>query len=119
MSETERDLRDDMSIGELANDQLGHLTAIEELVADLANGREVYDYQIEEAVEHVEHTQKNANEILRRFEERVEPIGRHPRTGSSPSYQCPVCHKVWGSRGEAEEHVETHPGVQPSAVVVL
>jgi hypothetical protein len=62
------------NIGELANDQLGHLTPLEELVDDLANGREVSDYQIEEAVEHVRATQDNANEILRRFEDQVGPI---------------------------------------------
>lgn len=67
-------MSDTQNIGELADEQLGHLTPIEELINDLVNDREVYDYQIEEAVEHLEQTQDNANEILRRFEKQVGPI---------------------------------------------
>lgn len=62
------------NIGELADDQLRHLTPIEELINDLANGREVYDYQIEESVEHLDEAQGNAAEILRRFEKQVGPV---------------------------------------------
>lgn len=72
--------RDDMNIGELAEDQLRHLTPIEELVEDLAEGREIWEYQIEEAVGHVKKTQDDATEILRRFEEKLGPVGDRPMT---------------------------------------
>ncbi|GGL57839.1 hypothetical protein [Halocalculus aciditolerans] len=34
-------------------------------------------------------------------------------------YQCPVCHSVYDTRGDAEDHVEGEPGVSPDSVVVL
>jgi len=34
-------------------------------------------------------------------------------------YQCPICHVVRDCRDDAEDHVERHPGVKPSAVVVI
>lgn len=90
------DQRDDMNIGELAEDQLRHLTPIEELVEDLAEGREIWEYQIEEAVEHVEKTQNDATEILRRFEEQLGPIDSRPMTDGGTTFweadqDCPLC----------------------------
>lgn len=40
-------------------------------------------------------------------------------TSDTYQYQCPVCHCVYDDQDDAEDHVMTHPGVQPSAVVVL
>ncbi len=62
------------NIGELADEQLKNLTVLEELLNDIENGREVYDYQITDSVEAVESAQENASEILRRYEKTVGPI---------------------------------------------
>jgi len=51
---------------ELANDQLTALTQLEELLDDLVNDREVYDYQVQEGVEAVETAQDHAVEMLDR-----------------------------------------------------
>jgi len=51
---------------ELANDQLTALTQLEELLDDLANDREVYDYQVREGVEAVETAQEHTVEMLDR-----------------------------------------------------
>jgi len=56
------------SIGELADEQLQDLTKLEELLNDLQNGREVYDYQIREGAEAVEECQEAAVEVLERSE---------------------------------------------------
>lgn len=64
----------ELNTGELADEMLGQLTVLEELVRDIEAGREVYPEQIDRAVENLEDAQGNANEILRRFEETVGPI---------------------------------------------
>jgi hypothetical protein len=51
---------------ELADDQLTALTQLEELLDDLANDREVYDYQVREGVEAVETAQEHTAEMLDR-----------------------------------------------------
>jgi hypothetical protein len=51
---------------ELADDQLTALTQLEELLDDLANDREVYDYQVREGVEAVETAQEHTVEMLDR-----------------------------------------------------
>ena len=71
---TEKRPIENANIGQLADDNLRQLTPLEELVRDLANERDVYDEQIRRASECVENAQENSNEILRRFEEQVEPI---------------------------------------------
>lgn len=53
-----------METRELADDQLTALTQLEELLDDLANDREVYDYQVREGVEAVETAQEHAVEML-------------------------------------------------------
>jgi hypothetical protein len=50
-------------ISEIKNEMLGHLTVLEELAADLENGREIYDYQREEAPERVRKVQNLALEL--------------------------------------------------------
>lgn len=62
------------SIGELADDNLGCLTNLEELLGDLERGRDIPEWRIQEAQEKLEQTQDNSNEILRRFEKQVGPI---------------------------------------------
>jgi len=60
--------------GELADEILAELTPVEELVRDLANDRTVYEYQVEEAIEHIETAQGNASEILDQYEDQHGPI---------------------------------------------
>jgi hypothetical protein len=62
------------NIGELADESLGNLTVLEELVDDLDRDHEIYDEQLERAKEHLRNAQANQNEILSRFEKQVGPI---------------------------------------------
>jgi hypothetical protein len=63
------------NIGELADDNLGCLTNLEELLDDLERDRDIPAWRLREANENLEQAQDNSNEILRRFEETVGPIG--------------------------------------------
>lgn len=60
------DQRADLDTLELADGQLTALTQLKELLDDLANDREVYDYQVREGVEAVETAQEHAVEMLDR-----------------------------------------------------
>ena len=59
-----------METRELADDQLTVLTQLEELLDDLANDRQVYDYQVREGVEAVETAQEHTVEMLDRASKR-------------------------------------------------
>jgi hypothetical protein len=65
---------ENQNIGELANEQLGCLTNLEELLDDLKRDQHIPEWRLREAVENLEQAQGNSNEILRRFEETVGPI---------------------------------------------
>ena len=67
-------MSDEQRIAEMADEQLGDLTVLEELVRDLENDREIYDSQIERAAEAVESCQDNAVEIVKRGEQYGGPI---------------------------------------------
>jgi hypothetical protein len=63
------------NIGELADENLGCLTNLEELLGDLERGHDIPEWRLRQAIENLEQAQDNSNEILRRFEETVGPIG--------------------------------------------
>jgi hypothetical protein len=62
------------NIGELADDNLGCLTNLEELLDDLERDRHIPEWRLREAIENLEQAQENSNEILYRFEKTVGPI---------------------------------------------
>lgn len=66
--------RSNQNIGELADDNLGALTVLEELIDDLDRGRRPSEIQLEHAREHLERAQYNSVEIVDRFEDQVGPI---------------------------------------------
>lgn len=66
--------KENQNIGELADDNLGCLTNIEELLGDLERGHDIPEWRVKEAAEKLEQAQSNSVEILSRFEETVGPI---------------------------------------------
>ena len=68
------DDKTNQNIGELADDNLRHLTTLEDLLNDLERGREPTEHQLRKAREALEQAQDNSNETLRRFEKQVGPI---------------------------------------------
>jgi len=66
--------KENQNLGELADENLGHLTNLEELINDLEDESLLPDWRIREAREHLEAAQDNTVETVDRIEETFGPI---------------------------------------------